>query len=168
MLIYVDHLSHLRGNRSSFIGVILVSVSDSSAASPDEIPSAIPLARKQPLVGDVLALLSALFYAFYVTLLKARIGDEDRIDMQLFFGFVGLFNIIGLWPVGLLLHLTGAEPFELPKGNKVVGAVLINVRHMKARTPRLLTEVFSQMMVTLSSDYMYVLAMLKTTPVSSI
>ncbi len=81
-----------------------------------------------PIVGDVLALLSALFYALYVTVLKVRIRSESRIDMQLFFGFVGLFNILACWPIGVVLHLTGVEPFQLPHTSKVVTALLINVR----------------------------------------
>lgn len=79
-------------------------------------------------LGNVLALLSALFYAMYVILLKVCIKAEYRIDMQLFFGFVGLFNIVGCWPVGLILHLTGAEIFELPHTKPVVYGILINVR----------------------------------------
>ena len=79
------------------------------------------------MLGDTLALLSALFYALYVTLLKVRIGAESRIDMQLFFGFVGLFNIVTLWPVAVILHFTGAEPFELPHTGSAVGAILANV-----------------------------------------
>ena len=78
-------------------------------------------------LGNVLALLSALFYAMYVILLKVCIKAEYRIDMQLFFGFVGLFNIVGCWPVGLILHLTGAEIFELPHTKQVVYGILINV-----------------------------------------
>lgn len=81
-----------------------------------------------PIVGDALALLSALFYALYVTLLKVRVRSESRIDMQLFFGFVGLFNILVCWPIGVVLHLTGVEPFQLPYTSKVVTALLINVR----------------------------------------
>lgn len=81
-----------------------------------------------PIVGDALALLSALFYALYVTLLKVRVRSESRIDMQLFFGFVGLFNILSCWPIGVVLHLTGVEPFQLPHASKVVTALLINVR----------------------------------------
>ena len=81
-----------------------------------------------PIVGDALALFSALFYALYVTLLKVRIRSEDRIDMQVFFGFVGLFNILACWPIGVLLHLTGVEPFELPYSRKAVMALLVNVR----------------------------------------
>ncbi|KAG8692478.1 hypothetical protein FRC09_011173 [Ceratobasidium sp. 395] len=96
--------------------------------------------------GDLLALGSALFYALYVVLLKVRIGDESRINMQLFFGFVGVFNVLACWPIGIVLHLTGIEPFELPSSRKAWYAVLLN------------------MFITLSSDFIYVLAMLKTTP----
>lgn len=81
-----------------------------------------------PIFGDALALLSALFYALYVTLLKVRIRSEERIDMQVFFGFVGLFNILACWPIGVVLHLTGVEPFQLPSTSKAVMALLINVR----------------------------------------
>jgi len=54
------------------------------------------------ILGNILALLSALFYAMYVILLKVRIKAEYRIDMQLFFGFVGLF----LGPVIMAALLT--------------------------------------------------------------
>jgi solute carrier family 35 protein F5 len=36
----------------------------------------------------MLALLSAVCYAVYVILLKVKIEDEERVDMQLFFGWV--------------------------------------------------------------------------------
>lgn len=138
---------------TSFGGVLLVSLSDSSRVSPeDPSPSTNGLVNGEhhttvaPLFGDTLALMSALFYALYVTLLKVRIREESRIDMQLFFGFVGLFNIIGTWPIGILLHLTGLETFELPHTSKTIAALIIN------------------MFITLSSDFIYVIAMLKTTP----
>ncbi|KAI0068388.1 hypothetical protein BV25DRAFT_1793900 [Artomyces pyxidatus] len=134
---------------TSFCGVLLVSLSDSGNSSPAPLPNARSLPSGHtliPLLGDSLALLSAFFYAFYVILLKVRIRSESRIDMQLFFGFVGLFNILALWPVGVVLHLTGVEPFELPTKGRSIAGLLIN------------------MAITLSSDYIYVLAMLKTTP----
>lgn len=132
--------THIINQYSSFIGVILVSLSDNSSSDPAvsvpppdtpiPIPPTVPerdYTPSSPLLGDALALLSALFYAIYVTLLKVRIGDESRIDMQLFFGFVGLFNIVVCWPVGLVLHLTGGEVFEWPEGGRMWGAILINV-----------------------------------------
>jgi solute carrier family 35, member F5 len=82
---------------------------------------------KNPLLGDAFALVSALFYALYVILLKVKIKSESRVDMQLFFGFVGLFNILLCWPAGVFLHLTGLEPFALPSTRKMWAGVLINV-----------------------------------------
>ncbi|KAI0639732.1 hypothetical protein C8Q77DRAFT_1082614 [Trametes polyzona] len=134
---------------TSFVGVVLVSLSDSSQpemAIPPPSPAGTSSPSSLPIFGDALALLSALFYALYVTLLKVRIRSEERIDMQVFFGFVGLFNILACWPIGVILHLTGVEPFQLPSTSKAVMALLIN------------------MAITLSSDYIYVIAMLKTTP----
>ena len=108
-------------------GVALVSLSDSSAPQEQS-----PLGLKDshathPVLGDSLALISALFYALYVTLLKVRIRSESRIDMQLFFGFVGLYNILICWVVGVILHWSGIETFELPNTGTAVGAVLFNV-----------------------------------------
>ncbi len=82
----------------------------------------------RPVLGDFLALISAVFYALYVILLKIRIGSESRINMKLFFGFVGLFNILLAWPVGLFLHVIRAEVFEWPTSMNEVLAILINVR----------------------------------------
>jgi len=66
--------------------------------------------------------------------------------MQLFFGFVGVFDTLLLWPFGFLLHYTGVETFEWPKGGQIWAILGIN------------------MFITISSDYIYLLAMLKTTP----
>jgi solute carrier family 35 protein F5 len=115
-----------------------------------------------PILGDFLALASALFYALYVILLKVRIRSESRIDMRLFFGFVGLFNILTCWPLGVFLHLVGVEPFELPTTKRALGAILISV----GASMSLFTEAYTyiQILITATSDYLYVLAMLKTTP----
>jgi len=157
-IFHVDHftLAKIGAVVISFAGVILVSLSDSGDAPPATRPSPTPSSGRplltgiqggeNSLLGDSLALLSALFYAVYVILLKVWIRSESRIDMQLFFGFVGLFNIIGCWPIGVLLHLAGVETIELPTSNRVVVGLLVN------------------MAITLSSDYIYVIAMLKTTP----
>jgi solute carrier family 35 protein F5 len=66
----------------SFIGVLIVTHSDSaisSSVADADLPT-------RPLLGDAAALLSASFYAIYVVLLKVRVGDEDRADMQLMLG----------------------------------------------------------------------------------
>ncbi|KAJ9098133.1 hypothetical protein QFC21_004462 [Naganishia friedmannii] len=101
---------------------------------------------KNALLGDLLALLSAVCYAVYVILLKVKIEDEERVDMQLFFGFVGLFNTLFLLPVIPILHYLGIETFQLP--NRRDEWIICGIN----------------MAITLSSDYLYVLSMLKTTP----
>lgn len=134
---------------TAFVGVILVAVSD---GSPDDQPDAMgssilyKAATSLPVLGDFLALMSAIFYALYVVFLKVQIREESRIDMQLFFGFVGLFNIVLSWPMGVILHLVGMERFEIPRTHNAIVIILLN------------------MFITLSSDYLYVIAMLKTTP----
>jgi solute carrier family 35, member F5 len=118
------------------VGVVLVSLSDSDAPPVPRPPPAPTTGLLKPsavqrgnlsLLGDSLALVSALFYALYVILLKVRIRSESRIDMQLFFGFVGLFNTFACWPIGVILHLTGAEKFELPTSGRAIGGLLVNV-----------------------------------------
>lgn len=112
-----------------------MSLSDSEAhtgrvTSTSPAPSRVPKItgdHKRPIVGDYLALLSAAFYAFYVTLLKVRIRSESRINMQLFFGFVGLFTLFSCWPIGMLLHFLAVEKFQWPSDRAEVGALLLNV-----------------------------------------
>ena len=212
----------------SMAGVALVSVSDSRQ------PSTLPGDDTQMLLGDLLALGGAFMYGVYTTLLKKKIGHEDRIDMRLFFGklrrsacppeecpasalasspspasypltapapshlsrsplpltfpahlsrsplpltspahrprsrsplpltspahrslhvrllrpgFVGVFNVVLLWPGFLLLHYTGLEPFELPS-SRVLALLILNA-----------------VIGTFVSDYLWLLAMLMTSPV---
>ncbi|KAK1236125.1 hypothetical protein PQX77_000630 [Marasmius sp. AFHP31] len=130
-------------------GTVLVALSDNKSipvTSPASLLKAVSEREKPLLLGDALALTSALFYAIYTITLKVGIKSESRIDMKLFFGFVGLFNIISIWPIAILLHVTGLEKFELPSNGKEVGGLLIN------------------MAITWSSDFLYVFAMLKTSP----
>ena len=112
----------------SFGGVALVSLSDSASNAGGNAEPGSAFAPA-PIIGDFLALLSALFYATYVTLLKVRVREESRMDMQLFFGFVGLFNVLFSWPIGVLLHFAHIERFELPVSSRVIVVILINVRY---------------------------------------
>lgn len=134
---------------SSFCGVVLVSLSDSRQNSPTPVPEMPPqnvAPQLGAVFGDSLALLSALFYALYVVFLKVRIGAEERIDMQLFFGFIGLFTLVLYWPFGVALDLFGLEALGWPRSRGEVLGVLVNCS------------------ITFASDYLFLLAMLKTTP----
>ncbi len=118
----------------SFAGVALVSLSDSKnspSANAQTISSRFAfLNNRKPILGDFLAFLSTVFYAFYVSFLKVRIGDEHRVNMRLFFGYVGIYNLTTLWILGIILHLTGVEPFELPETGRQWGAIITNVKDL--------------------------------------
>jgi len=62
-----------------------------------------------------------------VTLLKVRIGSEDRISMPLFLGFVGAFNLLAFWPIGMLLHFLGIEPLGLPQDSLMLSGLVVNM-----------------------------------------
>lgn len=116
----------------SFGGVVLVSLSD-SAEVQGVVPSGSPVNSafgRAPIVGDFLALLSAFVYATYVTFLKVRVREESRVDMQLFFGFVGLFNIVACLPIGLLLHVIHLERFTIPSSKRVIVGIIVNVKNL--------------------------------------
>ncbi|KAG0214511.1 hypothetical protein BGX28_001965 [Mortierella sp. GBA30] len=108
----------------SVLGVVLVSESD--RGSPAEMGRPTTPAPTAPLFGDFLALMSAMFYGCYTVLLKVRIQNENRVNMSLFFGFVGLFNLVLLWPLFGVLHWTGIEPFELPGDSRIVWMIGVN------------------------------------------
>ncbi|KAI8349704.1 hypothetical protein BD560DRAFT_337860 [Blakeslea trispora] len=124
----------------SFLGVIFVSHSDQLTKQSD---------ITKPLIGDLLALCGAFFYGCYTTLLKMKIGDESRINMPLFFGFVGAFNVLLMWPFFVPLHFFGIETFELPFSSSLWIMVILNA-----------------FIGTFLSDYLWLLAMLMTTPLA--
>jgi solute carrier family 35 protein F5 len=64
--------------------------------------------------GIVLSLMSAFFYACYLVLVKRKNDTEEKIDIIEFFGFVGLFCLLLLWPLFLVLNFSQLEPFEIP------------------------------------------------------
>lgn len=90
---------------------ILVSLSDLT------LESHLPL-------GAVLSLVSALFYAAYLVFLRRKVDHEDKIDIPLFFGFVGFFNLILLWPLFFFLHFSELETFEWPTREQLLFLLL--------------------------------------------
>lgn len=121
-------LRKLIGVLASLAGVILVSSADLSGnSSDDEHRGDFPRkSLRQIAVGDGLALLSAVLYGVYSVFMKKRIPSEDQVSMPLFFGLVGLINVVLLWPGFLLLSWTGIEPFELPPTGRVTLILVSN------------------------------------------
>ncbi|KXL48469.1 MAG: hypothetical protein FE78DRAFT_141890 [Acidomyces sp. 'richmondensis'] len=113
---------------ASLIGIVMISGIDFSGKSTDdEHRGDFPQKTFRDLIiGDALALVSAVMYGLYAVFMKKRIGDESRISMPVFFGLVGFFNVIFLWPGFIILHYAGIERFELPPTTRVTAIILTN------------------------------------------
>lgn len=116
----------LIGVLASLAGIILISTVDLSGENNDENRGNFPHKTKQQIaVGDAMAFGSAIMYGVYAIVMKKRIGNEDRVNMPLFFGLVGLFNCMLLWPGFFILHYTGVEEFQMPPTGKIWVIVLV-------------------------------------------
>jgi solute carrier family 35 protein F5 len=131
---------------ASLAGVVLISSVDVSGDTDENRGSFPHKTPRELAIGDAMAFLSAVLYGFYAVFMKKRIGDESKVNMPLFFGLVGLFNVILLWPGLVILSLTGVEPFELPPTNRILTIVLVNSAS------------------SLVSDFSWAYAMLLTSP----
>jgi len=69
-------------------------------------------------MGVILALVSAFFYAAYIVFLKRKVDHEDKMDIPMFFGFVGIFTLTLLWPLFFILHYGRWEEFEWPNSHQ--------------------------------------------------
>ncbi|UKZ72896.1 hypothetical protein TrVFT333_000533 [Trichoderma virens FT-333] len=139
-------LRKLVGVVASLTGIILISMVDLSGQSDENRGSFPHKTPGQIALGDSMAFLSAVVYGIYITVMKRRVGDEDKVNMQLFFGLVGMFNLALLWPLFFILHWTGIEPFELPPTSQVWTIMIVNA------------------VASFVSDISWALAMLLTTP----
>ncbi|GAB4841328.1 hypothetical protein Ancab_022054 [Ancistrocladus abbreviatus] len=92
-------------------GTIIVSLGDSGTSG-----TGLSAINSNPVLGDILALMSSGLYAVYITLIRKKLPDDDdgksgKVSMAQFFGFLGLFNMIIFLPVALVLNFTKLEPF---------------------------------------------------------
>ena len=116
----------LIGTLASLAGIVLISSVDLTGNNDQDRGDFPHKSHRELAIGDILALISAVLYGVYTTMMKKRIGDESRVDMPLFFGFVGLFNLATLLPGFFILHFTGIETFELPPTRRITTIVLVN------------------------------------------
>lgn len=136
----------LIGVLASLAGIALISSVDISGDTDKNRGSFPHKTTSEIAIGDVLAFVSAVVYGFYAVMMKARIGDERRVNMPLFFGFVGLWNVLLLWPFFLVLHVAGIERLEMPPDSWVTTIIVVNS------------------LSSLVSDFCWAYAMLLTSP----
>ena len=115
----------LIGVLSSLAGIALISSVDLSGSTDENRGSFPHKTTRELAIGDAMAFFSAIIYGFYTVIMKKRIGDESRVDVLLFFGLVGLCNVLFLWPGFPILHYTGVEPFEMPPSRRVWLVIIV-------------------------------------------
>lgn len=147
-ILHVEKFTYkkLVGVLASLTGIILISMVDLSGDNDRNRGSFPHKSQRELAIGDILAFVSAVLYGAYSVVMKKRVENEDRVNMPLFFGLVGLFNLILLWPGFIVLHLTGIETFELPPTGKIWTIIILNSAS------------------SFVSDYCWAYAMLLTTP----
>ncbi|XP_067405652.1 solute carrier family 35 member F5 isoform X3 [Emydura macquarii macquarii] len=106
-------LSKLLAVILSIGGVVLVNLSGSEKSA------------ERGTIGSLWSLVGAVLYAVYIVMIKRKVDREDKLDIPMFFGFVGLFNLLLLWPGFFLLHYTGFEVFQFPS-KLVLMCIVIN------------------------------------------
>jgi solute carrier family 35 protein F5 len=115
----------LLGVLASLAGIVLISMMDLSGQSDKNRGSFPHKSIGEMAIGNAMAFFSAVLYGIYAVVMKKRIGDEGRVNMPLFFGLVGLFDVVLLWPGFVILHLLGIETWELPPQGKVLTIILV-------------------------------------------
>lgn len=121
------NLKKLIGVIACVAGVILTSGVDVSSGDNEESRGKFPLKTSRELaIGDALALAAAVLYGIYTVLLVKSVGDEARIKMPIFFGFLGMFNLICMWPGFFILDWLNIEKFSLPPNGHIWFIIIIN------------------------------------------
>lgn len=116
----------LCGVVASLVGIVLISSVDISSKEADDRGSFPHKSPGEIAAGDAMAIFSAMLYGGYAVGLTKSIGDESRVNMPLFFGLLGVSNLLLLWPGFFILHWTRLEVFEMPPSRHVWTVLLLN------------------------------------------
>eukprot|EP00980_Cylindrotheca_fusiformis_P004975 scaffold1054_cov124-Cylindrotheca_fusiformis.AAC.15 len=113
-----EHFSvwKLTGVGLGILGSILTGLHDATSETDDSAADDDDGNPDLQLWGDVLGLLSAVGYGAYAVMIRMLCPkDESLMSMQLFLGYVGLFNMVALLPVAFwqLISIGGVSAFVL-------------------------------------------------------
>ncbi|KAI5965609.1 uncharacterized protein KGF55_000971 [Candida pseudojiufengensis] len=128
----------------SCLGVSLVNLSSTSSNKDSDYK----YEPKNPKLGNLLALVGALLYAFYLLIMRLKCGNGNKTtNERRLFGYVGIITFIMGIPILYIVDILGIEKFDFPPPNiTILESILIN-------------GIFSVI-----SDFTSILAMLLTSP----
>ncbi|GAB9465047.1 hypothetical protein Gpo141_00002467 [Globisporangium polare] len=86
------------------LGVVLCMAGNISTLANDSSSG-----QADHLWGDLVALIGAIMYGVYTTSIRKLIPDNSGISISLFFGFLGLFSLVGLAVFVAIFDATGVE-----------------------------------------------------------
>jgi len=129
------HWLKLAGVAACVLGNALTTVHDTDKNGPAETAW-----------GDIVCTFSAFMYGVYTVNIRRLIPDEAAVPLPLFFGFLGLINMIMLAPIVVILHYTGQE----------------NLSTLSGETFALICA--KGLIDNVISDYLWALSVLLTTP----
>lgn len=116
--------------------------------------------KSNPVLGDMLSVLSAALYASYAILIKQKAGSEGKVSMPMVLGIMGTFIAIFTWPGVYIVHLLGIESFQWPS-KKTILFLLIN-----GLIGTVLSEVMWAVSIVLTTPMTTTLSLSMTVPLS--
>lgn len=128
-------------------GAALTAFSDSSASMGTPL-------------GDSLAIFSALCYGVYTVMIRRLLPDDSGISTSLFFGFVGVFNLVLLSPVIGTLAALGIEDIR-----RVTASALVLIL-VKGLADNVLSDLLWARAIQLSSATIGTIGLSLTIPLS--
>ena len=79
--------------------------------------------ERNPIYGNILALLGAIFYAIFLVALQKQTETKIGLNRSILFAFIGFFTMITCWP----LLLIGQEALELPPNQYIYIYLLLKI-----------------------------------------
>jgi solute carrier family 35 protein F5 len=138
----------LAGVLVTVAGAAMVSVSDASSSS------------RNTWWGDALSLFSALMYGIYTTAIRKVLPEDGSVSVAAFFGFLGAFNSLLLFPLVLVLHFTGVEDVSH------LSAAFIMWIMLKGLFDNVLSDILWARAITLTSPTVATVALSLTIPIA--
>jgi solute carrier family 35 protein F5 len=77
-------------------------------SSAPVVPASAGTGASHSVLGDLLCLVSACFYACYTIVLRKSLPDDDEANVALFFGYVGVLCSVVFAPVVVILAGIGS------------------------------------------------------------